>query len=88
MSFSKKITITWWPADDREGEVPDEYKDALEESGFARAIEMMSKGFSSGELNDNVYLSLDGESEDGVDFRGWWSVNRGNELPDEEEAPE
>lgn len=39
---------------------------------------MNNKGYIFGDLNINVNLWLDGESEKGVEFLGYWETNEEN----------
>lgn len=76
MKKSLTLTIKWWMTDTNgnRSDVPAEYEDALTESGYDHAFQMLAGGFTSGELLDNVHLGLDGEPEDGIEFQGWWEV--------------
>lgn len=55
------------------------HADALRESGIARATEMIMQGYTSGELTDSV-LMHETDPEDGVHYRGWWSLVKPTEL--------
>lgn len=80
MKKSLTLTIKWWTIDTNGNriDVPAEYQDALTESGYDHAFQMLAGGFTSGELLDSVHLGLDDESEDGVEFNGWWEVTHHN----------
>jgi len=67
------INYEWWRSGRAENdEVKESHVEALEESADSRIGEMMKEGFTSGELLDNI--RMDGDSEDGVEYSGWWSA--------------
>jgi len=72
--IEKQVTITyqWWPVEF--GEVVAEHVEPLEKSATDEIISMMGKGYTSGTLHDNIYMT-DTDPEDGVDYKGWWSMN-------------
>jgi len=66
---TKTITISiHWSTT---SETPERHLEALEETGMDRAHEMMLQGYSEGELYDNI--TMPGDPEEGVDYRGWWT---------------
>jgi hypothetical protein len=70
--FQATQTITLnWNIDDY---TPKEHIEALKESGFARAHEMINEGFREGEMSDNIRM-LDTDPEDGIPYTGYWSVD-------------
>ena len=75
---SKTITYTyrWWR--DGENEIKPEHIEALEERADERIAEMMGKGYTSGELYDNIHMT-DDDPEDGVEYSGWWDVSTLND---------
>ena len=71
------ITYNWWHDDhDLGGPIDEKHAEVLEETAMERIHEMMGKGFTSGELNDNIRMH-DSDPEDGISYRGWW-VSRNN----------
>lgn len=54
--------------------LPEGHEDALVESGAQRALSMINEGYTSGELTDNITMN-DTDPEDGVNYRGWWSLS-------------
>ena len=66
-------TIISWHASDANNTVKTEHREALEEGANQRITEMMSEGFTGGELVEHVRTS-DADGEDGVLYTGWWSV--------------
>jgi len=74
-SLKKQITINYeWRALDYENIISEHIK-ALEETAFDRVVKMMKDGYTSGELHDNIHM-LDTDLEDGVNYRGWWSITK------------
>lgn len=73
--IERKVTITyrWWNEDG----VKPEHVEALEESAWARIVEMAHEGYTSGELNDTVRMT-DDDPEDGVEYTGWWELKTAN----------
>lgn len=66
---TKTITLNiHWNTTDQ---TPERHLEALEETGMDRAHEMMLQGYREGELHDNI--TMPGDPEDGVDYRGWWT---------------
>lgn len=74
-----QIKIDWWKRDDRSAQIDQGHLDVLKESGVERACNLIADGYTSGELSDSVRL-YDNDPEDGVEYRGWWSL-------EETEAP-
>lgn len=56
------------------GEIRPEHRDALVETAAERVCSGILQGFVCGELTDNIYM-LDDDPEEGVDYRGWWSMS-------------
>ena len=73
---SKLITYRWWR--DGENEIKSEHIPSLEERADECIAEMMAQGYTSGELNDNIYMT-DDDHEDGVEYSGWWEVSTPND---------
>lgn len=71
--IERKINIVyrWWR--DGENEIKPSHIPALEETAEKRIHEMMGEGYTSGELNDNIYMD-DDDPEDGIEYTGWWEV--------------
>lgn len=70
--FKKQLTISWRSANNEP--IPEKHQEALEESGFKRAGEMIDQGYLSGELKDNIRMT-DDDPEDGVSYFGHWEVS-------------
>ncbi len=66
-----QINIEWWHGDFEQ--IDPRHEDALKESGTARALQQIAQGYTSGELLDDVRVD-DADPEDGVHYRGWWSL--------------
>ena len=60
------ISFEWW---DDEGRDFSQYNEQLEREAMDRIIQMMSEGYTAGELIS--YLS-----EDAIELRGSWSVSQ------------
>ena len=71
MERSKLITYRWWRSGEKD--IEPEHVEALEERAQERIGEMMKDGYSSGELLCNLPMT-DSDSEDGVEYSGWWDV--------------
>lgn len=69
---SKLITYRWWR--DSKKEIKPEHIPALEERAFERIVEMMQQGYTSGELDDSIRMTI-ADPEDGVAYTGWWEVS-------------
>ena len=69
---SKTITYKWWREGESE-EIVSEHIPALEEAAEARISQMMDKGYTSGILTDNIFMT-DDDPEDGVSYRGSWKA--------------
>jgi hypothetical protein len=69
-----QIKIDWWKAEDRSAAIDAGHLAALRESGVERAAKMIAEGYTSGELSDWVRM-YDTDPEDGIEYRGWWSLN-------------
>jgi len=76
--IERKILISyrWWR--DGENDIKTKHIEALEEKAEERIREMMSEGYSSGELIDNIHMT-DDDPEDGVEYQGWWETTTPNE---------
>lgn len=70
--MKKQINIKWWP-NQKGTDIKESHLEALEESGFNRAHEMLAEGFTSGELQDNVRMD-DEDPEDGIGYSGHWEL--------------
>ena len=69
MTTTITITMEWWPTGEGNEDCGfSQYHESLKELGLKRAIEMMQEGYRGGDLCD------DGDNEDLVTHRGWWSV--------------
>jgi cytosine/adenosine deaminase-related metal-dependent hydrolase len=75
--MKREVTISYNWSNDDNTEIKQNHQKALEESAMNRIIEMMREGYTSGELNDNVYMHND-DGEDGIEYRGWWSITTKN----------
>lgn len=79
--MKRKIVINyeWWMVTD-EGNVavPEKYKDFLVETADEHIKIQMAKGFSSGELSDNILAYAD-DPDDGVKFKGSWDASTTDE---------
>jgi hypothetical protein len=65
--MKKRFTVSYeWSCEAIEGDLPEEWQKALQESAEIRIHENMGEGYISGELYE--YLG------DHVECRGWWSV--------------
>jgi hypothetical protein len=86
---TKTITYRWWRYDEygiKQKDVIDsetetiknciiqEHIEALEESAEDRIFEMITRGFTCGELHDNIHM-IDDDPIDGVEYSGWWEVS-------------
>jgi hypothetical protein len=73
--LERKVTITyrWW----NEKGIKDDHVKLLEEAAWARVVEMAKEGYTSGELHENV-RTTDDDSEDGVEYSGWWELTTRN----------
>lgn len=68
---SKLTTYRWWRSGGQD--IKPEHVPALEERADERIAEMLTEGYSSGELNDNIHMTED-DPEDGIEYSGWWEV--------------
>jgi len=73
-----------WREDD-ENVVP-EHVPALLETAKEQIAAMRAKGFTSGQILDNIRMT-DADPEDGAVYRGWWESSDNSE-PAAEEVPE
>jgi len=58
--MKSNIQINWWENEGQEY-IPEEHSTELKEHGYERALELIKKGFSEGEL----HLEVEGEYYDG-----------------------
>ena len=62
-------------------ETPEKHKEALEEDAIERIKDMISEGYSSGELFTTVRYGKDvvpeEDEEEGLQYSGWWSIEIG-----------
>lgn len=72
--MKKKITIEYHWLNNEGTDIPVKHQEALEESAQERINQMMSEGYTSGELHDNISMD-DEDGEDGVSYSGWFSVS-------------
>jgi hypothetical protein len=73
-----KISYRWWKninSDTESVEINSKHIEALEESAMDRITHMMSNGYTSGELVDNICMNED-DPETGIDYSGWWEVTK------------
>lgn len=75
---SRIISYEWWRTDN--SDIIPQHIGALEESAEARIYEMIPKGYTSGQLVDNIYM-MESDTESGVDYTGVWSTK----IEDEKE---
>ena len=76
--YKKQITINYrWNRPSGE-DIIEDHIEALDESAQDSVIAMMKDGYVSGELNDNIFMNdSDIENgEEGISYRGWWSITR------------
>lgn len=71
--MQQEKTISWYATDVNKTVKP-EHRESLESLASARISEMMSEGFTSGEIIEHVRVS-EADGEDGVLYTGWWSVD-------------
>ena len=75
--MKREVIISYnWSKDD-DSEIKPKHQEALEESAMDRITQMMNEGYSSGELNDTVRMD-DEDGEEGIEYRGWWSITTKN----------
>ena len=67
---TKTITYRWWT----DGDINPDHIEALEESAEDRIFEMITRGFTCGELHDNIHM-IDDDPIGGVEYSGWWEVS-------------
>ncbi len=56
------------------GKIRPEHEEALAETAEERIFEMLSKGYTSGELIDYIRMD-DSDPEDGREYHGWFEVD-------------
>ena len=66
------ITYRWWKPD--KTDIKPEHIGALEETADDHIAKMMAKGFTSGDLHDNIHMT-DDDPEGGIDYSGWWDIS-------------
>jgi hypothetical protein len=70
--MKRKVTIKYnWKRVDGKKEIDPQHQKALEESAMDRIIKMSERGYSCGELSDNIHMH-DADPEDGIAYTGWW----------------
>lgn len=62
------ITFQWWRADTHK-EIPEKHREQLKDSARKRIDEIVDKGFSGGQLLDEI---------EGIEYRGWWDLTTVN----------
>lgn len=67
------LNYEWWNAQDPKKEIPNKYKEALKETAEDHIFEMVGKGYTEGDLIDHIHFN-DEDGEDGVEYRGSWSL--------------
>lgn len=77
------ITYSWNRVDGQP--VKEEHVEALEESAWDRVNEMAGDGYTSGELNAHIHMT-ESDPEDGVHYRGWWSLETATAMDSQPEA--
>jgi len=73
---TQRDSYRWW-REDNENAVP-EHVPALHETAKEQIAAMRAKGFTSGQILDNIRMT-DADPEDGVAYRGWWEALDGEE---------
>ncbi|WP_415912569.1 hypothetical protein [Neptuniibacter sp. QD37_11] len=81
--IATQIVQKWW-SEDKTVDVS-RYTDMLQETGSEQARLMIENGMREGELNDNIAHYVD-DPEDGVDFRGWFTVQQFSQDAQPEEG--
>ena len=71
VEWKREITIRFW-RDENEA-IPGNHLEALEEAGFVQAQKMISEGYTSGELLENICAV--GDPIDGIEYSGWWELS-------------
>lgn len=67
------IEYNWAMDSDSKAEIKEKHQEALEEKAMERVVDMISEGYTSGELCDNVRMD-DEDGENGIAYGGWWSI--------------
>lgn len=67
------IKIEYWWREETNKHIPKNHRDALHETAQERIYDMLKEGYTSGELQDNVFMN-DSDTEDGVSYFGWWEI--------------
>jgi hypothetical protein len=65
------ISYNWWRDDGKR--IKPAHMPALEETAATRIWEMVKKGYTSGNLTDNIHMTKR-DPEDGVAYSGWWDA--------------
>jgi hypothetical protein len=66
-----EITYRWWGSDN--AEPAEHHLESLMASAWSRIVEMVTEGYTSGELHANIGLRpQDGPT--GVKYSGWWEM--------------
>ena len=55
-------------------DIKPEHIEALQETADDQIAVMMAKGFTSGDLHDNIHMT-DDDPEGGIDYSGWWDIS-------------
>ena len=71
--MKQEIKITYQWSNQNGNEVKERHREALEETAIKRIYEMMTDGYTSGELYDCMT-----DGEDGIEYSGWWSMTTTN----------
>lgn len=75
---TKQIVINYrWTRTNGE-EIIKDHIEALDESAQDRISVMMKGGYVAGELHDNIFMNYSDieNGEEGISYRGWWSITR------------
>lgn len=63
----------WWNTQNPKAEIKENHREALKETAEDRIAEMVSQGYTSGELMDNIHFD-ESDGDDGIEYRGSWSM--------------
>ncbi len=75
--MKREVIISYnWNKNDN-GEIKPKHQEVLEESAMERILEIMKKGYTSGELYDNVCTD-DEDGKDGIEYSGSWDITTKN----------
>lgn len=75
--MKRRITIdfNWWTDDKKD--IDPEVQEILEQKALEHIKEMWGQGFTQGELNENIRMTV-AEPKFGIDYRGHWSLTTEN----------